>query len=296
MKVGFIGLGNMGMPMARNVLAAGHQVRAYNRTAARAHELAREGAEVASSPAEAAKDAEVVVTMLSDDAALEQVVFGPEGILEAMPAGAVHLSMSTIGVATARRAAQAHAQRGQGYVGAPVFGRPDAAAARSMWIVASGAPEHIERCRPLLEAMGAGFTDAGPDPAAAHLVKIAGNMLISAAIEAVGEAIALVRRHDVDPRLFMEVVAERVFRSPIYANYGRIALEGRFQPAGFKLRHGLKDVKLALQAGEEKALALPVASLVRDRLLTALSCGWGDDDWASIMRLNEPGATLAGRP
>ncbi|HXG42174.1 MAG TPA: NAD(P)-dependent oxidoreductase [Dehalococcoidia bacterium] len=300
MKVGFIGLGNMGMPMARNVLASGHQVRAYNRTIARAQELATYGAQVAATPAEAAQDAEVVVTMLSDDAALEEVVFGPEGILGAMGAGAVHLSMSTIGVATARRVSQAHAERGQGYVAGPVFGRPEAAGARSLWIVVSGAPEHVERCRPLLEAMGAGYTDAGPDPAAAHLVKIAGNLLIAAAIEAVGEAIALVRRHGIDPGLLMEVVAERVFRSPIYANYGRIALEGRFRPAGFKLRHGLKDIRLALQAGEEKTLPLPIASLLRDRLLAALDRGWGEDDWASIVGLNEPGdgrghPPLAGR-
>jgi 3-hydroxyisobutyrate dehydrogenase-like beta-hydroxyacid dehydrogenase len=287
MKVGFIGLGNMGMPMARNLLAAGHQVRAYNRTLARAQELAQVGAAVASTPAEAAAEAEVVVTMLADDAALEAVVLGPQGILDALPEGAVHLSMSTIGVATARRLAQAHAQRGQGYVGAPVFGRPEAAAARTLWVVVSGAPEHVERCRPLLESLAAGYTEVGRDPAAAHLVKVAGNLLIASAIEAVGEALALVERHGLDPRLFLELVTERVFRSPIYANYGRLALAGSFEPAGFKLRHGLKDVRLALQAGEEVALPLPLASVLRDRLLAALARGWGERDWAAIARLEQ---------
>jgi len=290
MRVGFIGLGNMGMPMARNLLAAGHQVRAYNRTLARAQELASEGAEVARTPAEAARDAEVLVTMLADDAAVEATLLGPEGALDALPAGAVHLSMSTIGVETSRRLAQAHAGRGQGYVAAPVFGRPDAAAARAMWIVASGAREHIERCLPLLEAMAAGYTVVGEDPAAANVVKLAGNLLIAAAIEAMGEAAALAGLHGVDPALFLQVVAERVFRSPLYANYGRLVAERRFEPAGFRLRHGLKDVKLALAAGEEKALPLPVASLLRDRLLAALARGWGERDWASVTELARPDA------
>jgi 3-hydroxyisobutyrate dehydrogenase-like beta-hydroxyacid dehydrogenase len=290
MRVGFIGLGNMGMPMARNLLAAGHQVRAYNRTLARAQELASEGAEVARTPAEAARDAEVLVTMLADDAAVEATLLGPEGAMDALPAGAVHLSMSTIGVETSRRLAQAHAGRGQGYVAAPVFGRPEAAAARAMWIVASGAREHIERCRPLLEAMAAGYTVVGEDPAAANVVKLAGNMLIAAAIEAMGEASTLVSLHGVDPGLFLQLVAERVFRSPLYANYGRLVAERRFDPAGFRLRHGLKDVKLALAAGEEKALPLPVASLLRDRLLAALARGWGERDWASVTELARPDA------
>jgi 3-hydroxyisobutyrate dehydrogenase-like beta-hydroxyacid dehydrogenase len=290
MKVGFIGLGDMGLAMADNLRRAGHELSVYNRTRRRADALS--AVRVAASPREAADGAEVLITMLADDAAVEQVLLGEDGAVRGLARGAVHASMSTIGHALSRRLAAEHASRGQGYVAAPVFGRPDAARAAKLWIVAAGPAEAVDRCRPLFEAMGQGLEIVGEDPTRATVVKLAGNFLLAAVIEALGEAYALVRKHGIEPARFLEIVNGRLLRSPVYENYGKIIAEERFDPPGFRLRHGLKDARLALAAGEDVAAPLPIASLVRDHYLTAMARGWGDVDWAALAKVSAAAAGL----
>jgi 3-hydroxyisobutyrate dehydrogenase-like beta-hydroxyacid dehydrogenase len=292
MKVGFIGLGSMGFPMAANLLKAGHDLTVYNRTRERADPLAKQGARAAGSPREAAAGAEVLITMLADDAAVESVIFGDQGALAGLARGAIHVSMSTIGHLLSRRLGSEHGARGQRYVAAPVFGRPDAAQAAKLWIVPAGPADAIERCRPLFEAMGQGIEVVGDDPPLANVAKLAGNFLLASAIEAMGEALALVRKHGVEPTRFLEIANGRLIRSPVYENYGNLILSGRFQPAGFKLRHGLKDIRLALAAGEEVTAPLPTASLIRDQYLTAMARGWADLDWAALAQLAAANAGL----
>lgn len=279
--------------MAGNLLKAGHELLVYNRTRRRADALAKRGASVAASAREAATGTEVLITMLADDAALESVMFGDAGALAGMRAGSIHLSMSTIGHALSRRLVEEHRSRGQVYVAAPVFGRPEMAEAAKLWIVTAGPPEAIERCRPLFQAMGQGTEVIGDDPPLANVLKLAGNFLLASAIEAMGEAFTLVQKHGASPKRFLEIVNRRLFRSPIYENYGNIIAEGRWEPAGFKLRHGLKDVRLALSAADEVMTPLPLGSLLRDQYLTAMARGWGDIDWAALARLV---ATNAGLP
>jgi len=289
MKVGFIGLGGMGLAMAENLRRAGHDLTVYNRTRARATGLS--GVRLATTPREAAAGAEVLISMLADDAAVEQVILGADGAVHGLGAGAVHAGMSTISHGLTRRLATEHAASGQRYVAAPVFGRPEAARAAKLWIVAAGPSEAIERCRPLFDAMGQGTEVVGDDPLRAAVVKVAGNFLLAAAIEAIGEAFALARKYGVEPARLLEIVNGRLLRSPVYENYGRIIAEERFDPPGFRLRHGLKDTKLALAAGDDAAVPLPIASLVRDRYLEAMAQGWGDLDWAALARVS---ATAAG--
>jgi 3-hydroxyisobutyrate dehydrogenase-like beta-hydroxyacid dehydrogenase len=290
MKVGFIGLGGMGLAMAENLLRAGHDLTVYNRTRARAAGLS--GVRLATTPREAAAGAEVLISMLADDAAVEQVILGADGAVHGLGAGAVHAGMSTISHGLTRRLATEHAASGQLYVAAPVFGRPEAARAAKLWIVAAGPSEAIERCGPLFDAMGQGTEVVGDDPLRAAVVKIAGNFLLAAAIEAIGEAFALARKHGVEPARLLEIVNGRLLRSPVYENYGRIIAEERFDPPGFRLRHGLKDAKLALAAGDDAAVPLPIASLVRDRYLEAMAQGWGDLDWAALARVSAIAAGL----
>jgi 3-hydroxyisobutyrate dehydrogenase-like beta-hydroxyacid dehydrogenase len=292
MRVGFIGLGDMGLAMADNLRRAGHDLAVYNRTRRRADALS--GVRVAATPTEAAAGAEVVISMLADDAAVEQVILGPEGVVHGLGAGAVHAGMSTVSHGLTRRLATEHGAAGQRYVAAPVFGRPDAARAAKLWIVAAGPTEAIDRCRPLFDAMGQGTEVVGDDPVRAAVVKIAGNFLLAAAIEAIGEAYALVRKHGVEPARLLEIVNGRLLRSPVYENYGKIIAEERFEPPGFRLRHGLKDAKLALAAGEDAAVPLPIASLARDRYLAAMARGWGDLDWAALARVSAVAAGLEG--
>ena len=294
MKVGFIGLGNMGAPIAANLRRAAHDLVVYNRTPGRAGPLVAEGARLAKSPREAAAGAEVLVTMLADDAAVKAVMHGPEGALQGLPRGSIHVSMSTISPDLSRRLLAEHTGRGQGYLAAPVFGRPEAAATAKLWIVVAGAGAALERCRPLLDAIGQGVEVIGDDPPAANVVKIGGNFLLAAAIEAMGEAFALVRKHGIDPARFIEVVNGRLLRSPVYENYAKLIVASRWEPAGFKLRHGLKDIRLALQAGDEVNAPLPLASLMRDRYLSAMAWGWGDIDWAALARVSAVDAGVEG--
>jgi 3-hydroxyisobutyrate dehydrogenase-like beta-hydroxyacid dehydrogenase len=216
MNIAFIGLGNMGSAMATNLLKAGHTLSVYNRTRTRADALKPLGARVASTPGEAAAGAEIAITMLADDHALESVVFGKGNILDSLPPNAIHVSMSTISVALSRRLAAAHAERKQHYISAPVFGRPEAAAAAKLFIVAAGPAAQIERCRPLFDAMGQKTFIAGDDASGANLMKLAGNFLITAVIEGLAESFALVRKAGLDANMFHEVLTNSLFNAPIY--------------------------------------------------------------------------------
>jgi 3-hydroxyisobutyrate dehydrogenase-like beta-hydroxyacid dehydrogenase len=282
----------MGSPMAANLLKAGHDLIIYNRTRSRAEELAKQGARVAGSPREAAAGVEAVITMLADDAAVGSVMFGDQGVLSGLSRGAIHASMSTIGDGLSRRLNAEHRTRGQGYIAAPVFGRPEAAQAAKLWIVAAGPVQAIERCRPLFDAMGQGVDIVGDDPPQANVVKLAGNFILASAIETMGEAFALVRKHGVEPSRFLEIVNGRLVRSPVYENYGGIILNRRWEPAGFKLRHGLKDIRLALAAGDEVAAPMPIASLLHDQFLAAIARGWSEIEWAGLTRVSAVNAGL----
>ncbi len=293
MKVAFLGLGKMGTPMARHLLEAGHQLTVYNRTASRADALGG-AANRAHSPADAvASGIDVVFTMLADDAAVEHVVFGPSGLLEALPEGAVHVCTSTISASLGRRLVDAHRRGAQHYVSAPVFGRPEAAEAARLFVVAAGPADQIARCRPLFDTFAQGVFIVGDSAPTANVVKLAGNFTIAAMLETLGEAFALVRRAGVTPRQFLEVVNGALFKSPLYQNYGTLIAEERFEPPGFRLKLGLKDVRLALQAGEALTVPLPLASLLRDRFLEAMAHGDADRDWAAVTQVSARTAGLA---
>jgi 3-hydroxyisobutyrate dehydrogenase-like beta-hydroxyacid dehydrogenase len=283
MEMGFIGLGGMGEPIARNLLKAGHSLKVYNRTRSRAEALVSQGATVAGTPAEACT-AGVVATMLADDAAVEAVVFGNHGVIEGLGRDGVHISHGTISTHLSRRLTDAHHERGQSFLAAPVFGRPDAAQAGRLLVVAAGPEEAVERCRPALEAIGRKLFVIGPDPPAANTVKLAGNFLMASMLETLGEAVALLRKSGVDPATFMEIMVGSFFQSPIYEIYGKMIAEQRYEPAGFKLRLGLKDVRLIMAAVEEAGAPMPIASLVRDNFISAIAQGWGDLDWSAVAR------------
>lgn len=280
MRVAFLGLGAMGMPMAANIAKAGHDLVVWNRSHKPLAGFDGTGPPVAGSPAEAAADAEAVVTMLADDSAVEAVVH-QGGLLKALRPDAVHVAMSTIGIATARRLAEAHAAANRAYVAAPVFGRPDMAQARKLWVLAAGDARAVARVRPVLESVGRGITELGDTPWHANLVKVGGNLMLAAMLESFGEAHALMRKADIDPKQFAEAMTA-MFQSPVYANYGMLTAERRHEPALFKARLGLKDLRLALAAADEFEVPMPVAELARDNLLGAIAHGGADKDWSVL--------------
>ncbi|MFV8162217.1 NAD(P)-dependent oxidoreductase [Mycobacterium sp. 134] len=285
MKIGFIGLGNMGAAMAANLLRAGHEVTAYNRSPDKVAALAAKGARPAASVADACKG-DVVVTMLANDDAVKAVTFGDDGILASLPEGAIHVSSSTVSTALAEHLTEAHATAGQGFVAAPVFGRPEAAAAAKLFVVAAGAPATVEKVSPVFDAIGQRTFVLGEDPQAANLVKISGNFLIASVIESLGEAMALVSKAGVDKQQYLELLTSTLFDAPVYRTYGGLLAREEFTPAGFAATLGLKDVKLALSAGEELQVPLPVASLLRDRFLTLLATGGAELDWSAVGALS----------
>jgi 3-hydroxyisobutyrate dehydrogenase-like beta-hydroxyacid dehydrogenase len=291
MQIGFIGLGNMGQGMARNLLRAGHQVTVHNRTRARSEALAAAGARIAETPGEAALG-EAVITMVAEDRALEALVFGEGGIIARLPPQAIHVSMSTISVALSERLTEAHRQAGQVYVAAPVFGRPEAAAAAKLFVVAAGPPAALERCRPLFEAMGQRTFAFGDRPATANVVKLSGNFLLASAVEALSEAFALIRKSGIDPHQYLELLTSTLFAAPAYKTYGGLIADQRYEPAGFKMPLALKDVRLALAAGEAAGVPLPIASLVRDQLISGIARGYGESDWSALGRVVAENAGL----
>jgi 3-hydroxyisobutyrate dehydrogenase-like beta-hydroxyacid dehydrogenase len=280
--IGVVGLGGMGSGMAGRLLDTGHMVSVYNRSPGPADRFVARGATHARTPGGAVAPGGMAITMVANDAALESVVAGEGGLLDALGEGGVHISMSTISVALARSLAERHAARGSTFVAAPVFGRPDAAASGKLWILTSGDVAAKARVRPVLEALSQGIEDLGEAPDAAPAGKIAGNFLIAAATEAMGEAFALLDKSGVDTRAWHKLMSSSIFACPIYANYGRFILDRAFSPPGFKLTLGAKDIGLALAAGQEQAVPLPFASILRDRFLTSVAQGRGDLDWTSI--------------
>lgn len=282
MKIGFIGLGAMGTPMARKLLEAGHELIVYNRTRSRAEPLATSGALIAQTPGQAASGSDAVITMLADDGPLESTVFDTQGILQSLGAGKVHISCSTISVALSRRLVIAHRERRQDYIAAPVFGRPEAAAAAKLFIVAAGPHDQIGKCEALFHVMGQKTFVLGDDAPAANVVKLAGNFLISAVIESLSEAFALARKSGVDPTQFLEILTSSLFNAPVYKTYGALVAAQKFEPVGFKLPLGLKDNRLVMAAAEEKSVPLPLASLIHDRFIAAIANGLAESDWSAI--------------
>jgi 3-hydroxyisobutyrate dehydrogenase-like beta-hydroxyacid dehydrogenase len=291
MEIGFIGLGNMGRGMAQNLISAGHSVTVWNRTAGRADDLKKLGAHVAASPADAAGTG-IVVTMVADDAALESVVFGENGILKALPAGGLHVSASTISVALSKRLTAAHAAAHQSYVAAPVFGRPEAAAAKKLSVVAAGAAPDIARAQPIFDAIGQRTFIAGTEPHTANTIKVLGNFLIATTIESFGEAFAMARKSGIAPEKFLEILTGTVFTAPLHQGYGGIIAREAYEPAGFAAALGLKDARLVLQAADAMGVPLPIASVVHDRFLSAVGRGHGEKDWSVIAKLAAEDAGL----
>ncbi|MET0498519.1 MAG: NAD(P)-dependent oxidoreductase [Steroidobacteraceae bacterium] len=284
MKVGFIGLGKMGEGMADSLIRAGHELTVYNRTASRADALVAKGAVLAADPAEAC-GGEVVITMVADDAALENVAFGERGILANLGEGAVHISASTISVALSQRLRDEHAKLNQHFVSSPVFGRPQVAAAGQLNVLVAGAADPVRRVMPLLEAMGQKVWPMGAEPHEANLVKLSGNFLILAAVEALAETIALLSKAGVDKHAFVDMMTNSLFASPIYKIYGPLLAQEKYEPPGFVAHLGLKDIRLALAAGESLRVPLPLGSLLRDKFLTLLASGGENLDVVALGRV-----------
>jgi 3-hydroxyisobutyrate dehydrogenase-like beta-hydroxyacid dehydrogenase len=288
MEIGFIGLGNMGHGMAANLLKAGHHVTVYNRSPAKAEALVQQGATAARTIAEACSG-EVVFTMLADDRAVENVTLGDpdgaQGIVASLGQGATHVSSSTISVAMSQRLAAAHAEAGQQYVAAPVFGRPEAASAAKLFVIAAGGPQVLQPLVPLFDAIGQRTFVVSDQPHTANLVKLSGNFLIASAIESVGEAVALVAKAGVDRLQYVDILTSTLFAAPAYQTYGGLIARQEFEPAGFAATLGLKDIQLVLAAAQQLQVPLPVASLLRDRLLTLVATGGGQLDWSAVSAL-----------
>lgn len=281
MKAGFIGLGHMGSAIATNILRAGHEVTVYNRSAEKADALVKLGACKAARIADACRG-EVVITMLADDHAVTETVWGDDKLLATLPKGAIHVSMSTISVALSERLTEAHAKAGQRYIAAPVFGRPEAAAAAKLFIVPAGDPGALEECQPLFDAAGQKTVPMGSEPSAANLIKLSGNFLIGAVIEALGEAIALVGKAGIDRKAYVELLTSTMFPAPSYKIYGELIAAGKFEPAAFAAPLGHKDVRLVMAAAENLRVPMPIVSLLNDRFLRLLAQGGEKLDWAAI--------------
>jgi 3-hydroxyisobutyrate dehydrogenase-like beta-hydroxyacid dehydrogenase len=280
--LGFIGLGNMGEPIAANLLRAGFGLRVYNRTAAKAAPLVAKGVAQVASAADVAQAGGIVLTMLADDRAVEGVTLQEHSFVERLGTGGIHISLSTIAPATARRLAEHHAKFKVEYVAAPVFGRPEAAAAARLWVCTSGAAAAKQRVQSILAATSQGIFDFGEDHGGANVVKLCGNFLIAAALEALAESLTLARKNGVDPKALAEMFGKTLFACPVYQGYGKQIAEQRFEPAGFRLALGLKDIQLALQTAGSSSVPMPIASVLRDRWLASVAKGRADMDWTAV--------------
>jgi 3-hydroxyisobutyrate dehydrogenase-like beta-hydroxyacid dehydrogenase len=281
MKVGFIGLGRMGSAMAANLIKAGHEVTVFNRSPEKRQALVKLGAREAARISDACRG-EVVITMLADDNAASSVVLGKSGIVESLDKGVIHVSMSSISVALSKELARAHAAAGQRFVAAPVFGRPEAAAAAKLFIVAGGDPAAIKTCQPLFETIGQKTTVISEEPHAANLVKLSGNFLTASAIEALGEAIALVGKSGIDRGAYVDLITSTIFPAPAYQIYGKLIAAGKFEPAAFAAPLGYKDVRLAQAAADDLRVPMPLAGLLHERFLRLLALGGDNLDWSAV--------------
>lgn len=277
--LGFIGLGNMGEPIAQNLLRAGYSLRIYNRTASKGAALVETGATLVASAAETATPGGIVLSMLADDRAVEEVCFAKPSFVERLGRGGVHASLSTISPATARRLAEHHKAQGVDYVAAPVFGRPEAAAAAKLFCLAAGPAAAKKRLEPIQAAIGQGAFDFGEEVGAANVVKLCGNFMIAATIEALAEMLTLAERNGVDKSAVAEMIGKF---SPLHYTYAKVIAERRFTPPGFRLVHGMKDVNLIMQTAAASTTPLPLASLLHDRWLSAIAKGRGELDWSAI--------------
>ena len=284
MKIGFVGVGAMGVRMAQRLLDAGHSLQVHNRNEARAQPLVDAGARWAATPADAARGAELVFSMLTDDAAVEAMTLGADGIAEGLAEGAVHLSSSTISVALSARLAAAHAERRQGYLSATVMGRPPAAAAGELFIILAGDPVLQERATPALQAVGQRIFDVGDDPTRGNLVKLSVNFLILSTVEQMSEIFAINEKAGLAPADMLEILTGSFFNAPVHRNYGRLIVERAFDPPGASMMLAAKDIGLFLEAGSGLEVPLPMASLLRDRVLTSFARGEGGLDFAALSR------------
>jgi 3-hydroxyisobutyrate dehydrogenase-like beta-hydroxyacid dehydrogenase len=284
MKIGFIGLGNMGSAMAINLLKAGHDLTVYNRTAEKTTPLLKQGARAAANPGEASCE-DIVFTMLADDHAVESVTFGDSGILANLRPGSVHISSSTISVALAQKLTAAHEKQNQRFISAPVFERPEAAEAGKLFVVVTGRDDAVERCTPLFDAIGQRTFRFGEQPSAANLIKLSGNFLIASVLESLSEALALVGKAGIEQHEYLDFLTSTLFVAPVYKTYGGLIADKKFQPAGFAAPLGLKDIRLTLAAGEQFRVPLPLASLIRDRFLALLARGGDSLDWSAISQI-----------
>lgn len=280
--LGFIGLGNMGSAIAGNLLTAGFGLRIYNRTPSKAAPLVEKGAKLVPSPGQVAEPGGIVLTMLSDDRAVEEVCTKQTSFVERLGPNGTHISLSTISPATARRLAEHHRAHHVDYLACPVFGRPEAAAAKKLWVCRSGPPAAKKRTQPVLEAIGQGIFDFGEDAGGANVAKLCGNFLIAAAMEAMAESFVLAEKNGLKPTEVAALFGQTLFACPVYQNYGKQIAEKRFEPVGFRLALGLKDVNLALETAAYSAVPMPIASLLRDRLLAQVAKGRADMDWSAL--------------
>jgi 3-hydroxyisobutyrate dehydrogenase-like beta-hydroxyacid dehydrogenase len=292
MKAGFIGLGQMGSGMAANLAKAGHEVRVYNRTRGKEGPLVALGATAAESIADACVGADAVFTMLANDEALRAVAFGAGGVLEALPKGAIHISSSTVSVALAEELTATHSEAGQRFISAPVMGRPEAAAAAKLFVMAAGAPDAVADAGPLFDAIGQKTFHLGDEPKVGNIVKLANNFLLACVIETVGEAMALTSKAGVDRHSYLDVLTSTLWNAPVYKTYGALIANEAFEPAGFPVPLGQKDVRLALEAAEGLNVPLPVGGILRDRFIRLRAEGGDALDWSAIAKLARKDAGL----
>jgi 3-hydroxyisobutyrate dehydrogenase-like beta-hydroxyacid dehydrogenase len=295
MKIAFLGLGKMGAAMAQHLLSAGHELTVWNRDASKTAHLASQGAAFASTPAEAADGKQMILTMLFDDAANEAVLLGEDGALKTLAPGALHIASSTISVALSKKLAAAHAEKGQQYVAAPVFGRPNVAEDGKLWIVAAGADDAVAKARPVLEAFSRGISVAGTEPAQAHAVKLVGNFLITMMIQSLSEAFVFAKASGIDPATLLETVNSALFQSPFYAAYGKVMLDPPATP-GATIALGNKDLTLFLEAAEFGGVQPTLAHRMADRFAQAIANGMAGADWATGLLQAESAAAHSGKP
>jgi 3-hydroxyisobutyrate dehydrogenase-like beta-hydroxyacid dehydrogenase len=281
MDAGLIGLGGMGTGLAKSLLRAGHRLTVFNRTRSRAEALQANGAIVGATVAETCRSG-IVLTMVADDSALESQVFGDGGILASLPRGGVHISCSTISVALSDRLTAAHSGAGQEFVSCPVFGRPEAAEAGRLAVVAAGPAQVVNRCKPLFESFGPKLLVVGEKPSLANVVKLSGNFLIASVLESLSEALAFARKSGVDPAVLTDFLTSTLFDAPVYKIYGGLIVAGNYDNVGFALPLGLKDIRLVMQAAESQSVPMPIASVIRDRFLTAMARGNANKDWSAL--------------
>ena len=291
-QVGFIGLGMMGQGMAQTLQKAGYALRVYNRDASKTKALVKAGAQRGEHPGDVVESGGIVLSMIANDAALESVTLGAGGILERLGPGGVHISMSTVSLATATRMAELHQQHGCTYLAAPVFGRPEAAASGQLWICVAGASAAKERAQPILSALSQGIFDFGENPAHANLVKVCGNFLIQSAMEGLAETMALAEKNGVDRSAFIDFFAQTIFACRIYQNYGGMIAEKRYTPVGFQMQLALKDNNLVREAAEQARVPMPLANLNHDRLMAGIARGQAEADWSSLGLLVDEAAGL----